>query len=578
MLQIGSILDNKYKILNRIGAGGMSVVYLAINERANKTWAVKEVRKDGVIDFESVKQNLIVETDMLKKLRHPNLPSIIDVIDTDDCFLIIMDYIEGMSLQKLLQISGAQPEEQVMKWAEQLCDVLGYLHRQKPPIIYRDMKPSNIMLKPDGSIALIDFGTAREFKSRAKAEDTTCLGTRGYAAPEQFGGRGQSDARTDIYCLGATLYHLLTGCSPAEPPYEIKPLSYWLPQYSGTGLEKMILKCTRQDPDQRYQDCEELMYAILHYHDEDDRAQRKRKKQWRAFLIAAITGLAGIVGMIGCRILLNQEKQASHESLVKMAQQEQTIDASESYLLQAMQLDPGAWDAYEVMLEIVETDRTENHGAVTAAATTFINRCLNATPNGKQRNVDVLARKNPEKYTSLMYNIGLLYFFVKDSGDGDKETASKNYFSRIIEDPYIRTLSESQAELAVLLEEIGRYIGSLDRENDKYLDNPATEGYQDLYTSINEILEGDLKEKVGREIYCIKIYEQAANWIDVREAGFREAGVSVSQLRSSLKTAESRLKELKVSTGSENYEDYEQALRTVANAWKTLNAGENNTN
>lgn len=185
MLEIGSLVDGKYKILNVVGKGGMSVVYLAMNERANKQWAIKEVRKDGVQDFEVVKQNLIVETDILKNLNHPNLPSIIDVIDREDSFLIVMDYIEGKALSDVLKEYGAQPQEYVIEWAKQLCDVLGYLHSRVPPIIYRDMKPSNVMLKPDGNLTLIDFGTAREFKA-SKVEDTTCLGTRGYAAPEQY--------------------------------------------------------------------------------------------------------------------------------------------------------------------------------------------------------------------------------------------------------------------------------------------------------------------------------------------------------------------------------------------------------
>ena len=180
MLEIGSLVDGKYKILNVVGKGGMSVVYLAMNERANKQWAIKEVRKDGVQDFEVVKQNLIVETDILKNLNHPNLPSIIDVIDREDSFLIVMDYIEGKALSDVLKEYGAQPQEYVIEWAKQLCDVLGYLHSRVPPIIYRDMKPSNVMLKPDGNLTLIDFGTAREFKA-SKVEDTTCLGTRGYA-------------------------------------------------------------------------------------------------------------------------------------------------------------------------------------------------------------------------------------------------------------------------------------------------------------------------------------------------------------------------------------------------------------
>ena len=262
MLQIGSLVDGKYKILNKVGQGGMSVVYLAMNEKANKQWAVKEVRKDGVLDFEAVKQGLVAETDILKRLDHPYLPSIIDVIDTDESFIIIMDYIQGNSLNKALDEFGAQPQDEVIKWAKQLCDVLGYLHTRTPPIIYRDMKPANVMLKPDGNISLIDFGTAREYKEKNLA-DTTCLGTVGYAAPEQFGGMGQTDARTDIYCLGATLYHLVTGKNPCEPPYEIRPIREINPNLS-SGLERIILKCTQRDPNDRYQSAAELMYALEH--------------------------------------------------------------------------------------------------------------------------------------------------------------------------------------------------------------------------------------------------------------------------------------------------------------------------
>ena len=184
MLEIGSLVDGKYKILNKIGQGGMSVVYLAMNERANKQWAIKEVRKDGVQNFEVVKQGLIVETDLLKKLNHPNLPSIIDVIDGDGSFLIVMDYIEGRTLEKVLREYGAQDQADVIEWAKQLCDVLSYLHSRKPPIIYRDMKPSNVMLRPDGKVMLIDFGTAREFKETSVADIHPVWETEGYAVPE----------------------------------------------------------------------------------------------------------------------------------------------------------------------------------------------------------------------------------------------------------------------------------------------------------------------------------------------------------------------------------------------------------
>ena len=317
MLEIGSLVDGKYKILNKVGQGGMSVVYLAMNEKANKQWAIKEVRKDGVLDFESVKQGLVAETDILKKLDHPNLPSIIDVIDTEDSFIIIMDYIQGNSLNKALEEYGAQPQEMVIKWAMQLCDVLGYLHSRNPAIIYRDMKPANIMLKPDGNITLIDFGTAREYKEKNLA-DTTCLGTVGYAAPEQFGGMGQTDARTDIYCLGATLYHLVTGMNPCEPPYEIKPIREINPSLS-SGLERIIIKCTQRDPNDRYQSCAELMYALEHYEEIDDIHRKKQKKKLSLFIISLLLTVVMAITSVSANVLAENKKSENYEEILKSA-------------------------------------------------------------------------------------------------------------------------------------------------------------------------------------------------------------------------------------------------------------------
>lgn len=290
MLEIGSLVDNKYRVLDVVGSGGMSTVYLARNEKANKSWAIKEVLKQGQEDLEIKKNSLIAETEMLKKLNHPNLPAIIDVIETDDTFLVVMDYIEGNDLGEIINEFGAQSQDKVIEWAKQVCDVLSYLHTRNPVIIYRDLKPANIMLKPDGNITLIDFGTAREAEIKDVA-NTVSLGTRGYAAPEQFGDGARADARTDIYCFGATIYHLVTGHSPAEEPYIIQPIREINPQLSG-GLEKIILKCTMADPAQRYQDCEELMYDLEHYQEIDDLYKKKQHKKLWMFLISAILCVA----------------------------------------------------------------------------------------------------------------------------------------------------------------------------------------------------------------------------------------------------------------------------------------------
>lgn len=172
MLEIGSLLDGKYKILNKIGQGGMSIVYLAMNEKANKQWAVKEMRKEKNRNYEVMKQSLITETNLLKELKHPYLPSIADIIENDDTIIIVMDYIEGRPLSDILLEEGTIEEDKVVDYAIQLCDVLDYLHSQNPPIIYRDLKPANIMLKPDGKITLIDFGTARKYNYDSVPNDS----------------------------------------------------------------------------------------------------------------------------------------------------------------------------------------------------------------------------------------------------------------------------------------------------------------------------------------------------------------------------------------------------------------------
>lgn len=379
MLEIGSIVDGKYRILRVVGKGGMSVVYQAVNEKANKIWAIKEVRKDGVQNYEVVKQNLIVETELLKRFNHPNLPSIIDVIDGDGSFLIVMDYIEGNSLSKALENSGAQDQEDVIEWSKQLCDVLGYLHSRKPPIIYRDMKPANVMLKPDGNVSLIDFGTAREFKS-SSVEDTTCLGTQGYAAPEQYGGHGQTDARTDIYCLGATMYHLVTGHNPSTPPYEMYPIRQWNPMLS-SGFEEIILKCTQRNPEDRYQSCAELLYALDHYQDLDIENKKVQKFKWKTFVASLIMTLVMLLGTVGFSFASSTMTSQTYSSLITEGDnlaggidlsEDERKEVESKYIDAITKVEPGNIEAYQHLLDFYLSDR-----AITSAEYSTLQKYIN---------------------------------------------------------------------------------------------------------------------------------------------------------------------------------------------------------
>ncbi len=254
-MQAGEFFEGKYRIVSIIGKGGMSIVYLAENINLGTLWAIKEIpcNKESGMGFP-------VETEILKKLDHPLLPKIFDIIKKEDNIYIIENYINGTTLDKKLKENGRFDEYTVIKWSIEICSVLSYLHGLKPnPVIYRDMKPSNIILTPNESIKLIDFGIAREYKEESGA-DTVYIGTRGYAAPEQYG-TGQTDKCTDIYSLGVTMHELVTGKSPLVKPFGIKPASYYNSKVS-IEFERIIEKCTSANQKDRYQTSDELFKEL----------------------------------------------------------------------------------------------------------------------------------------------------------------------------------------------------------------------------------------------------------------------------------------------------------------------------
>lgn len=311
--------NDTYEIESVIGKGGMSTVYLAEHKRLHTRWAVKEVRKQPGARFD-----FLAESNILKRLQHPMLPRIVDIFEDRDCIYIVEDFVEGITLDDLLKQQKRVDEAQGLQWFWDLCGVLAYLHGQRPhPIIYRDMKPSNIMLQPDGSLKLIDFGIAREYKQESNA-DTTYIGTKGYAAPEQFG-KAQTDARTDIYSLGVTMYHLLTGKSPYEPPYQFVAARQLVPELSH-GIEYILNKCVQSEPADRYQTVDELLYDLEHIY-RFDRAWQKYQNAKRIRVAIISVMLAASVGlMAGGLVVMGQEKEAAYANLLAQASELYTSD------------------------------------------------------------------------------------------------------------------------------------------------------------------------------------------------------------------------------------------------------------
>lgn len=401
MTEIGAVIDGKYEILKEIGRGGMSIVYLAMDKRLNKQWAVKEIRKKGSgKNDEVVVNSLLAEANLMKRLDHPALPRIVDIIDNGVTIYVVMDYIEGESLDKILNEYGAQPEEMVIIWAKQLCDALSYLHSQKPPIIYRDMKPANIMLKPEGNIKIIDFGIAREYKEQNLA-DTTVLGTKGYAPPEQYS--GQTDPRSDIFALGMTMHHLLTGVDPrAGEAYA--PVRQWNPELS-EGIEVIIDKCVQPAAENRYQSCADLLYDLEHPELITQGFKKKQKRKLGAFIAAAtLCVLMLILGFV-CSNLATMINTNNYEAYIASAN---NIDNYKA----AIALYPNDPRAYDRILDTFDNDINTRSDSDTE--TLFLSDELAQFEALYDPTDETKYSSNYEGFAELNYRIGKLCFTYFD--------------------------------------------------------------------------------------------------------------------------------------------------------------------
>lgn len=251
-LEPGTLLNERYHILHALGQGGMGTVYKAEHVRLHSIVAIKEIR--GLNADEAQRRQELDQCEhearFLVHLNHPNLPKVTDAFIENDCFYLVMEYIEGVTLDARMSAAGVAPLDvmQCVDWGLQITDVLAYLHSQEPAIIFRDLKPSNVMVLPSGNIKLIDFGIARHFQPGA-SKDTSLLGSVGYSPPEQFG-RGQTDPRSDVYAFGATMHHLLTARDPALQPFKFPPAHTFNLQVPHS-LSHLLEMCLALDPDAR---------------------------------------------------------------------------------------------------------------------------------------------------------------------------------------------------------------------------------------------------------------------------------------------------------------------------------------
>ncbi|MHC9539062.1 MAG: serine/threonine protein kinase [Vulcanimicrobiota bacterium] len=255
MLDSGDVINDRYTVVKTIGGGAFGTVYLVSDDSKHGDWfAIKEMVEVEIPagERQEAAELFAREAEILKSLSHPGLPGIFDSFTIEDSHYIVMEYIYGLTLEEKMQSSQRlYTWEEVLPWAEELCEILLYLHTRMPyQVIFRDLKPSNIIITPNDNVKLIDFGIARLYSPR-KVKDTYFMGTPGFSPPEQYG-RGQSDGRSDIFALGATLYRLLTKADMEKYAMKFPPLSKLSPAVP-EWLEKVIMKCLAVNPGERYQ-------------------------------------------------------------------------------------------------------------------------------------------------------------------------------------------------------------------------------------------------------------------------------------------------------------------------------------
>lgn len=483
-LKKGDVLKGKYEILALIGEGGMSRVFLARDlDLVNKQWAIKEVDRNAKDPMgRPIEQSLASEAELLSKLQHPAIVDIVDIERTDNFIYVVMDHIEGVSLDKVVRQKGPQKEEDVQEWMLQICDALGYLHRQNPAIIYRDVKPNNIMLHPDGYVKLIDLGVAREYKDEQK-KDTIAFGTTGYAAPEQYG-KSQTDARTDIYGVGATMWHLLGGTAP--------PVEFPLPNVReanrniSEGFADVIIpKCTALERSERYQSTDELMADLSIYRELTKEYRDTQKRKVRKFVNVAVAALGCLLlGFISLGVR-TFSINSSYDNLVQMGttylNSGQNSDAHDQFV-KAIEVKPEDIAAYRGLID----SYTDNGGVFSREEKQELNSLY-------ENNLDAL--KHSTIFGELNYLIGTTIYHYYDEGNADEVSKIKNslaYFQAAADDALFEKQNSTNHEMAQMYANIANYYNN----RDSIVQSRDTEKLKEMY---GKLLDGlhSLSENLG---------------------------------------------------------------------------------
>ncbi len=379
-------------------------MYLAEDLRLEAKWAVKRIPCREVRGFQ--------EGNILKSLDHPAFPRIVDCLEEADGIYLVMDYIQGISLEECLKKGGSFESRQIWKWAMELCGALSYLHQKEPPVLYRDLKPSNLILTRENHLRLVDFGIAEP-----EAENPSLAGSRPYGAPEQFQPGRIQDARTDIYALGVLLYRLASGGFPEGKNKRRRPGNL-----SGK-FSSILWKCMEVKPEERFSSCEELKKALKQCREGKKKGGQSPAMGRRLLLTAAAVLLAVSAG-----IKEAGTAEREYSRLLEEAKGPGPARDRAEACMQALRLRKYSWADYELLLNIFRED-----GSFTPEEEEMLLGTLGLLPE---------TADNQEKFRQLAYQIGRLYWYYYSYGQEEGEDNELTRMGAAV--PWFRIASEGQ--------------------------------------------------------------------------------------------------------------------------------------
>lgn len=499
-------LNGRYKILEVIHKSGMSVVYKVSDSQLGTVWCLKEIDKSNAGRNKIEYRSLLKEARIMRGLNHPSIPRIVTIEEEGNSIFIVMDYVSGKSLKEILESKKVLTQSQAVSIMGQVAKVMVYLHSLSNPIIYRDLKPSNIMLMKDGTIRVLDFGISEEITEENKIIQEA-LGTWGFAAPEQIKKGIEYDLRSDIFSFGRTFYNIVTGINPPRDLNEsLKPVRQINSSIS-VGLEKFINKCMDLDPDKRFQSFSDIVVELPNI---DKKEGGYRFRQWLKVGVSAlffvgflVVGVLGITGKINESTNLEKSYTNGLEIASKTGKME---DWSKAIGVFPLRINP-----YFSMVNSIKEDGVFSQEEESALLNTI-------SPSLQELTSD-------KRYKELSFEIGKLYWFYRNGA----VEAGKWLYDSVDENETAKVLFE--------LTEFNKNLKTAVLESS---DNGMYEGY---YKSLIKAMELD-----GGEILSLAVKSAFVDCVSFYSNKLKRDGVLKKDLLSNLEEIKSSIIDLSPET------------------------------